>query len=404
MFLTLWFLSTLKSTQKSNNPQVRGLLYLAGFGAVLLTIGRFLTDYPVGAVRPPALRDSLAYVFCMSMAINYARLADKNLASLSSGLVLAYVFSLLLAIILGIIARDWSGLDGLSSGVRWQQLSANPNQLALLAFPLPFLIFHALLNEKRRKHIVRLALGFLAVVGSGLYSDSDALTTAWILGGLTTLMALRSPKKDGRSGASSRAAVRGRQGVAILILLMLATSCWNWRDKIAEVVTRLSPKVNAPMLADPTPSPAPTSDKIVSTPVAPAIDPAVKGQTDIRFHIWRNSLKVLYSAPFAGLGPGAHSGIYAPYQGAESHNIILEWGTQTGVLGALILIAYLSWVLWQVARCRQYELTALVLGLYCFSMFHSTLRQPLFWILPLIAWDLAARAKENMSLNSPPAT
>lgn len=53
------------------------------------------------------------------------------------------------------------------------------------------------------------------------------------------------------------------------------------------------------------------------------------------------------------------------------------------------LAAYLAWLFWQVARRCQYELTAMLLALYCFAMFHHMLRQPLFWIVPLLAWGLA---------------
>jgi hypothetical protein len=31
----------------------------------------------------------------------------------------------------------------------------------------------------------------------------------------------------------------------------------------------------------------------------------------------------------------------------------------------------------------------MLLALYCFAMFYHALRQPLFWIIPLLAWSLA---------------
>jgi O-antigen ligase len=89
------------------------------------------------------------------------------------------------------------------------------------------------------------------------------------------------------------------------------------------------------------------------------------------------------------MGPGAHSGLKDPFEGVEAHNTLLDWGTQTGLPGMAALAAYFIWVFWRVARRRQYELTAMLIALYCFAMFLDVLRQPLFWIIPLLAWSLA---------------
>jgi hypothetical protein len=48
-------------------------------------------------------------------------------------------------------------------------------------------------------------------------------------------------------------------------------------------------------------------------------------------------------------------------------------------------------------RCRHYELVAMLLALYGFAMFHLMLRQPLFWIVPLLALQLALHSDASNS-------
>lgn len=71
------------------------------------------------------------------------------------------------------------------------------------------------------------------------------------------------------------------------------------------------------------------------------------------------------------------------------------------IFSIAVLTAYLLWVLWQVARRHQYELTAMLLALYCFAMFHDMLRQPLFWIIPLLVWSLAVSDMQRVASSCP---
>lgn len=374
VLLLLWLPTTLVSGQNWRNPALTGVLSLIIVGALLLGAGYFLTAYPEGQLRPPALHDTLAYVFCAVLVINYARLTDKYENSLPAMLLWAFLLSALLALVLGVIVRDWSGIDAVwrDPPYRWKHLSSNPNQFALLALPLPFLALHLILQTPKKSIFLLSLIAGLLALALGWYGQSDALMLAWIGGGLVALLPLLTnrPGKVFLPVSGKNRSVYAIRIYALLIILMMAASAWQWKDKLAGVSAGV--------------------DAGARSPQCPSM--AEYNQASVRFCLWRNALGVIEYAPLTGLGPGPHSGIVKPFDGWEAHNTLLDWGSQTGLFGMGALLAYWLWVLWEVMRRHRYELVAMLLALYCFSMFHFVLRQPLFWIIPLLALALAVRS------------
>ncbi len=376
--LLLWLLSTLASTWNWRDPSLAGVLFLTAVGALLLGAGYFLMSYPAGLPRPPALHDTLAYAFCAVLAINYARLSDRHEGSLPAALLWAFLFSALLALVLGIIAKDWSGIDALYDHTRWQHLSNNPNQFALLVLPLPFLALYLTLRQGAKDRVLMPTIACLVALALGFYSMSDALMLAWIGGGLVTLLALPNSGPD-----TQHRGPQARLVAALLIVLMVSGSAWQVRDIAAGIVLGSGSGVR----------PGGDACSEAGLPKSRSESDERPSQASVRLCLWRNGLKAIQYAPLTGMGPGPHSGFITPFSGQEAHNTLIDWGTQTGVAGMVALVTVLAWLLWQVARRRQYELTAMLLALYCFAMFHHVLRQPIFWVIPLLAWSLAASSK-----------
>ena len=383
VLLLMWLLTTVVSANNWRSPALACVLALTLVGALFLSAGYFVTVYPEGQLRPPALHDTLAYIFCAVLAVNYARLADKYENSLPAMLLWAFLLSTLLALVLGVIARDWSGMDVMYYHTRWQHLSDNPNQFALLALPLPFLALHLILRQSENQNLLMLTLLGLLALGLGWYSQSDALTLAWVGGGLVAALALYG-KYPKLSTSAQHTAPRARRIAALLMFLMVAGSAWQWRDVAVQVTQGTGTKTKTG-----------TCSNLMGTPENPIN--ADQNQVSIRLCLWRNALTAIQYAPLTGMGPGPHSGFIKPFEGEEAHNTLLDWGTQTGLVGAATLVGYLTWLLWQVMRCRHYELVAMLLALYGFAMFHLMLRQPLFWIVPLLALQLALHSDASNS-------
>ena len=241
VLLLLWLLTTVVSANNWRSPALAGVLGLTLVGALFLSAGYFLSAYPAGQQRPPALHDTLAYIFCVVLAINYARLYDKYEKNLPTMLLWAFLLSVLLALVLGVIARDWSGMDVMYYHTRWQHLSNNPNQFALLALPLPFLVLHLILRQTEKQNLFMLMLFGLLALGLGWSSQSDALTLAWMGGGLVAALALYG-KRSARLTSRQYLEPHARLIATLLVLLMVTGSAWQWRDVAAE---RKSTRLNS---------------------------------------------------------------------------------------------------------------------------------------------------------------
>lgn len=404
--LILWLLSTLFLPRNWRNPALIGLLTLTGVGVLLLSAGYFFMPYPAGGSRPPALHDTLAYAFCAVLAINYTSLANEHESRFPHTVLWAFLTSALLALILGVMAKKWSGLDAMYYQTRWQHLSAQPNQFALMALPLPFLSLYWILRQPKNHNIFVPTIAHVLALALGLYSRSDALSLAWIGGGLVAALALFGNFRTTpiQFFPVERLSHRARITAGLLIMLMVGVSAWQWREVATSIILNGGSETGAGTRADLSggaSAGAPSDECSDVKPQSPS--DADRSQENIRLCLWRNGVAAIQYAPFTGLGPGPHSGFQKPFEGREAHNTLIDWGTQTGVIGVAVLLAYLLWVLWQVARRGQYELTAMILALYCFAMFHLTLRQPLFWIVPLLAWGLALSGSQGR-ITAPPST
>lgn len=393
ILLLLWLLATSVARRNSHSPAVVGVLSLTVAGAILLGAGYFFTAYPEGQQRPPVLHDTQAYIFCAVLAINYARLEYRDEISLPSVLLWAFLVSSLMALVLGVVLRNWSGIDVMYQQTRWRHLSNNPNQFALLALPLPFLALHLILRPfEKQKLLMPMLLGLLAL-GLGWNSQSDALALAWVGGGAVAVLALQGARSERLEPPQNRPKYT-RSAAALLVLLMVVGSAWQFRDVAVGVLTGAGTGVGARIgtaTGTGTARGAATGTGTCNMGLVRDLPEAQQNQIRIRLCLWRNSLAAIQYAPLSGLGPGPHSGFTKPFDGEEAHNTLLDWGTQAGLAGIAVLVAYFGWLLWQVASRRHYELAAMLLALYSFAMFHYVLRQPLFWMVPLLALQLALR-------------
>lgn len=385
LLLVLWLISTIGAPSNWRNSTLYAVLSLILIGVLFLSMGYFLTSYPPSHTRPPALHDALAYAFSAVIAINYARLFYRYDNSFPSALLHAFLLSVLIAVVLGVFASDVTGIDTVwrDPPYRWKHLSNNPNQFALMVLPLPFLALHLIRQYKGARLLIASIAGLIALT-LGWYSQSDALIMSWIVGGLVLLIALliTRPRSVLQNNLRENFSSRVRLLTIVLILFLAGITIWQSRNKAAEMMAGVQIMLQ---------------NKAAIIGSSDCISGSKYNQASVRLCLWRNALVVIQYAPLTGFGPGPHSGLVKPFQGEEAHNTLLDWGSQTGLIGLAALVTYSGWVLWRVARQRRYELVAMLLALYCFSMFHLVLRQPLFWIIPLLAVELARRSILNIS-------
>lgn len=227
LLLTWLFLSSGKPSNW-RSLQVMAIASLTVLGAILLVAG-YAAAYPVGHERPAALHDALAYAFCAVLAINFARLKETDTERIPTLFLFSFVVSFVAALALGWIAESWTGMSVWYHGERWQHLSDNPNQFALLALAVPFLAIHIVL---RRTDVpwLAVAVGLLGVT-LGVFSHSDALSLAWLAGGLVACVSLFGTYD-----------IKRKRIVALLITLTLAGPVGNYRTEISILAPRPQPQ------------------------------------------------------------------------------------------------------------------------------------------------------------------
>ncbi len=122
---------------------------------------------------------------------------------------------------------------------------------------------------------------------------------------------------------------------------------------------------------------------------------------DTRTVLYANGLNAWLSSFFSvfiGNGAGAFSGNGGPFESSESHNLIIDILSIGGLLGFYAFYYLFAHNMWVAYRIRENYVFSGLIGLFVFSLFHFTARQPLYWFTLFAVsehlWQLRYRSKE----------
>lgn len=386
LLLLCWVAISLGGDRAWMSRRTANLALMIMCGGILLGAG-YLSTYPNSAVRPSPIHDSMAYLFCALLAANYITLREKTGPDIFIQLGSAFMVTAVASVTLGWVLRDQTGLDALYNETRWRHLSSNPNQFALMVLPLPFLALYFLRGRFCTAGLFLVVFTTVLALFLGWASQSDALAAAWVIGGVFVVIGSVSTLRRQRVLDSWRAARLTREtcriaSMAFILALMVCGSIWQFRQTAAEISGTLH---------------HPISDLAKARSKNGADSVLASNQVGTRYTLWYNAVVALERSPIFGLGPGAHSGFSGPFGGEEAHNTLLDWGSQAGILGLLLLLACSGWIFFTVVRSRHVSLGGMLIALGVFSMFHFTMRQPIFWLVPLLALDFAGSSQRRRS-------
>jgi hypothetical protein len=241
------------------------------------------------------------------------------------------------------------GLELFYAQVRYFGWSTNPNQFALLVAPLPFFLIGLIHQSPSIQHKVIYALLLLPVLYSGLIIQGEALYIAWLCG----MIILLTPRKITPIALTA---------IAFAILFIIMTTVINI-DLILEKLYYMF------IFGD---------------------------QGNVRLTLWANGIEANIQSPLFGLGPGAYSGISAPFQGSEAHNNFIDLSTNAGIPTALTFISGLLLILYKAMKEKIYWAAAATVVLSIFIFFHIMTRQPIFWcylivLIRITFWPAAGK-------------
>lgn len=299
------------------------------------------------------------------------------------------------SVVIGIAAGPLTGglgvdtyLQGDGIRYRWTNLSNNPNQFAMLVLVIPFLAAYLRSINKCGIYCYRIILILAFVLG--VLVQSDALIVGWLASGM--IMVVLEIRKRALSNVPT--AYYTRAAVFLIMISGAFLSAKTWMiygpdiqyegDKYISKTEEPSAPAGSLQSGDAVEHDKDSGDV--------NIIPADRTQVQDRVTLWVNGIKAVTYSLWVGNGPGHYSGFEGPFQNKEAHNTLIDWATQTGILGTGLLLGYWVWILRKHARVGNTAAIGLIIGLGAFALFHYTLRQPLFWLLPEILL-LATREK-----------
>jgi O-antigen ligase len=345
--------AALRKPRPEIEPAVRPFLLFWACALPLLLAG-WISGWGLGLASPGAWHDFLAYVLVAAVV---ACLALKPWAAdeirRAGWIAIVTSTAVLFPLLLYAAFNVHMGPHRMWRLGRFLGWSTNPNQLPLGVILTPFLALDGFMRHRGVRERFGLAVLACCSVVVGQASGSDALILAWgagaaVLAAHSWILALR--------GGSRR--VRMLLVAAPLIALALVIVDGRVVDRVARGLAAIRDEQ----------------------------EPGAE-----RNALWATALDEAAASPVVGLGPGGHahilSGRWAGFP-AEAHNILVDWGSATGLVGTILLCALLFHVAYQALRAPPYF--AALAALMVFGMAHHYLRHPIIWIYLLLI-SLAGR-------------
>ncbi len=370
ILLVLWFILTIsehKKTYTINN------IYLITVGiivtsSILLFLGAI--NGHMNDIHGLSVRTALAYVFSWGLLWLLVRQNDLDIRKVFGWLIVGFMLSVLIAMYVGLLYGN-NHIDMLFAGERvagyWKNLSENRNQFALLVLNMPFIA--SVFLKKKASSYWRLVTVVMIVLTLAVIVRSDALWLGWFVGGIVTVIFVSMRGKS--TGIYEYKDLWIGGSLILCAVLIIGYKLWLINVMLESQDTEeLAPKTGVVIVA--------------ASEVA---------QVRSRFELLKNGLDAVALSPLVGFGPGSYSGDKGPFEGREAHNTLIDWATQAGIVGGLLLLSFWFWVLRYVVKYGEAIFIGLIVALGVFACFHYTLRQPLFWLMPALVLLHSARAE-----------
>ena len=328
-------------------------LSLLGFG--------WIQALRIGVWEAMAYHDVVAYLFVFCVALFVAQWADADSSLRAIRAVTMFSAATLLCLLLAGYAYPVIGpLEIWYEGdvLRFRGWASNPNQTALLICPLPFFATYLFARSHTIAAKAMYFAAFLLLLVVGEMTGSDALTAAWVVSILVLAL-------------------------SVFVQGVRARQTGYWRPVMIKILVPIG--LLTLVIAVGVTAGDDLAGKLMS-----ALDSG--NQASTRLTLWRHGIEAILTSPVFGLGPGAYSGVEAPFLGTEAHNTLVDWGMSTGISGIALLLSAYAVVLWRM-RTRSPLLFGAVLALFGFSLFHYVLRQPIFWLYLILAMNLKPSPK-----------
>lgn len=373
MLLALWAgvtaLIVLLRGRMTRSRVTRAVFFFWFTSFCLLLSGAIMAS-SLGVTARGAGHDAMAFAFTAAVTLVYLGRPEVEARTpytlkMMVGLtvcVLAFLF------VYGQFVSSTLGPVTLWYGPRFAGLSKNPNQLALLVCPVPFVALYFYMEARGLLQKAWYAAVGGATLVIGLATRSDALVVSWLAGaGMAAfLIWTRMLGRVGRNHLKGAMVYLGVPLVAVALGIL-------YGPRVLQEVEQMSAEVYE-----------------------------AGDQGSVRILLYTNGLRALSASPVVGLGPGAHSGGSGPFGGSEAHNTFIDWSASTGVVGLAAYLFLVGWLALQARRAGQPVLFVAIAAALAYSFFHYVMRHPVFWFY-LVSMALLARRSMAVAAAAEPA-
>lgn len=302
-----------------------------------------------------ALFDTAAYLYMLILCFTFESVLTKLSYDEIWTLFKRIFYSAVLIIgTLFVVSQFRQTLFGMSlfyGEARFSPLADNPHQINVLTSTLPFIGFRILKEAKSLRSKAVTAVFLAANLLVSLSTRSDTMKVAYIV--CFYLMLVIHERGSRQEKPSYFAAIF----VSLIAFLGIVYS-WDW---FVGLVIRFFEEGDA---------------------------------GGVRFILWRNSVQAGMRSPIFGLGPGAHTGFYGPFEAVESHQMLLTMFTQSGLIGVTVLMALVFKVVRTVYKDKHVFI--MVVGLLISSLSGTMLRRTVWWIYMMICYHLVQRMNDRL--------
>ena len=311
---------------------------LLSFLFFALTLGYFYSVYLGLDEIGKSAHDYASFLVCFVSLIAFQFHVSKRppedfIRHLSNAMYVSLVFLFFLAFLY------WSSVG------RFSGLSKNPNQLALFCIlGLMFLSLDFYFNDWTRSRLVGSTALAFGLVFIGWISGSDAFRVSLFF--CVFVLFVETVLLDKRGRVSALGFV-----FFVFFILSILVFFQDIYEYLSSVITEISED---------------------------------GGQGSVRYTLWINGVLPLLDSPLIGYGPGAWSGLHEPLEGHEAHNTLIDFANSAGIIASVMLFGMIGFVFVRLFKKRARLLSATLVLLIVFSMFHYVLRSPFVWVVLLM--------------------
>lgn len=351
----------------TSSVKVMTIFWIFSFAALNLgALSSLLLGIPISF---QFYHDTFAFLFAFIFSIAFL-ITVKRQRDLQKILLIAISFAIICLLIILVLPSN-SFVIAWQDDARFLGWSQDPNQLAILLVPMPFVCLYLRNHSSSKLESIWCILLIVGALIFGIATASDGLRVCWsiALPLMILLMSYRQIIATLHAKIQKMRLTLVKNNILIFLIFIVGLLIAGSYQEINNIMSNVY---------------------------------NYRSQGDVRVTLWLNGIAAVLYSPLFGLGPGPHSGYEAPLLEFEAHNTFIDWAGSTGIVGLIAYLALLAWIYWNAWKSGLSSLTTALITLIGYSCFIYTIRHIVFWFYLLIIISSSTNSLQLYIINHKP--